>query len=750
MSSFVTSYVGLFTSSNDGVAAIDRVEIPLIQRDYAQGRENADVNEIRSDFLDVLCTAVSGSGQVGLDFIYGEVRNETLLPLDGQQRLTTLFLLHWYVAFRTGQLSADLPWTQFRYATRASAALFCARIVTNPPPIDVENPSAWIADQTWYLHLWRHDPTIQSMRVMIKALDRRLRKVDLTAAWARLISDSDPAITFHVLPIDEIGAGDELYIKMNSRGKPLTPFENFKARFEKALEGSPRAADFAHRVDGIWSDVIWRYRGSDDIVDDQFVRYFSFVTEVTEWRNGITTRGRLDARAEVIFGHDAPNGSDNLDFLFDAFDACVDTDVEDVFARLITVAATKGSKGNDKVRFLGARQVDYFRSCCDTYTFGSGGTFGSAETLTLYAVLLHRINRSEDFARRLRVLRNLLEGSTSELRAGNMPALIREVERLVLADTLTEAVANLSAFNEAQIDDERAKAEFLEAHPDLTDVVFGLEEHRLLRGSLVAFELDAERLADRASCFEVLMSDRKIWPVLTAALLAKGDYSRERKAARSFRFGSPEEDRWWRELLTGTKRSNLRTTSTVLASLLDAVSASNESPADALEMIRESWLSQQESYDWRYYLVKYDAMREGKSGIYFTEGGRMGFSLCMLDKTQLNSWYHDPFLDAVWRATEVRAAVSNYLFTGYETDPRWMEMRKSGTRIRCTTSGFSLRPPPDPSHRDLFDSACIQLGIGENHYLTISQTTRNGIPVDTEDRVKRGARLIEALAAAGL
>ena len=30
----------------------------------------------------------------------------TLRPLDGQQRLTTLFLLHWYLAFRTGSLDA--------------------------------------------------------------------------------------------------------------------------------------------------------------------------------------------------------------------------------------------------------------------------------------------------------------------------------------------------------------------------------------------------------------------------------------------------------------------------------------------------------------------------------------------------------------------------------------------------------------------------------------------------------------------
>ena len=55
-----------------------------------------------------------------------------------------------------------------------------------------------------------------------------------------------PGISFHLLPIEQMGLSEDLYIKMNSRGKPLTPFENFKARFEQdisaTMEAHPRAA----------------------------------------------------------------------------------------------------------------------------------------------------------------------------------------------------------------------------------------------------------------------------------------------------------------------------------------------------------------------------------------------------------------------------------------------------------------------------------------------------------------------------
>ncbi|MCV5580090.1 DUF262 domain-containing protein, partial [Escherichia coli] len=70
-----------------------------------------------------------------LDFIYGSVtKNDTgrhrFTPLDGQQRLTTLFLLHWYLAQIAGQqesfrrvLSTD-GHSHFTYETRSSSREF--------------------------------------------------------------------------------------------------------------------------------------------------------------------------------------------------------------------------------------------------------------------------------------------------------------------------------------------------------------------------------------------------------------------------------------------------------------------------------------------------------------------------------------------------------------------------------------------------------------------------------------------------
>lgn len=95
-----------------------KIEIPIIQRDYAQGREGKE--ELRKNFLSALLEAVNGK-ELELDFVYGSVKNNVLQPLDGQQRLTTLFLLHWFVAVKEDKLN-DLKnlLTKFTYETRTS------------------------------------------------------------------------------------------------------------------------------------------------------------------------------------------------------------------------------------------------------------------------------------------------------------------------------------------------------------------------------------------------------------------------------------------------------------------------------------------------------------------------------------------------------------------------------------------------------------------------------------------------------
>ncbi|CAE6934354.1 DUF262 domain-containing protein [Paraburkholderia domus] len=749
MKSYVTSYNGLFTRRAADTPVVERIEIPIIQRDYAQGRESNGVARIRSNFLDVLQKALETGTPLSLDFVYGDVVNGTLRPLDGQQRLTTLFLLHWYLAWRADRLEQQHGWKQFAYATRPSARRFCERLVKSKPPGDV-NVRAWLEDQSWFLHTWQYDPTIQSMLVMLEAIHDRFVAVDSCAAWNRLVDADAPAISFHLLPIEQMGLSEDLYIKMNSRGKPLTIFENFKARFEQVLEGScpERVEEFAQKVDGLWANLLWPYRDDGDgIVDDQFLRYFQFVTDLCAWHDGRLPSGDLTSLAESIYGTENDNAKTHVDFLIRCFDAWVDADISKVFSETFTLTPSPlDSEDTRKVVLFGlpnTATVNLFSACC----FGQM-RFSWPRTLFLYAVVLHRLHSTADFPGRLRMLRNLIEASSSEIRAEKMPALVADVRTLIVEGNLD----GVSAFNQAQVADERLKATMLECAPALTRHLFHLEDHPLLRGCLAAFELDQAVFERRAKAFHKIFVNKN-FSLLTAALLAAGDYSRSRNR-RFYQFGSGSNPSQWRELLTGASRAHLTGTREILDRLLDAVAEHDGDGRSALEAFTSRWLAanvDSEGLDWRWYFVKYPTMRSGNSGIYVGLNGVLGYSVCMLDKSQMNSWYRDPYLTAIQRESGTPSAVEDPWFTGYETEPRRMRLKVSGIEIQCVPEGLQLHAPADPSHAEAFSRFCTAREIGPDLLLKVPKVVAaNGYQLDAQDRVRLGAELMRALVDDGL
>ena len=229
-----SSLFGKHTAADGKQFEISEIEIPIIQRDYAQGRKSNAVSRVRERFLDTILDAVNDNRHLTLDFVYGEIETDKntkyskLTPLDGQQRLTTLFLLHWYASKKESIADEDCPFLgKFTYYTRPSSRDFCMKLVSYAP--DFKSViSKEIINQSWFQYQWLNDPTINGMLVMIDAIHDKFYTT--SNLWQKLVVEQ--CVTFYFLPITEMGLTDELYIKMNSRGKPLTPFEHFKAEFE--------------------------------------------------------------------------------------------------------------------------------------------------------------------------------------------------------------------------------------------------------------------------------------------------------------------------------------------------------------------------------------------------------------------------------------------------------------------------------------------------------------------------------------
>lgn len=282
-----------------------RIRIPRIQRDYAQGRKGKE--NLREEFLTSLSEALNGkTEQLKLDFIYGSGDGDGhFSPLDGQQRLTTLWLLHWYFAYRLykGNKLGDENaikivkeiLIRFSYETRESSRAFIQRLVNEGLSIkqrDDENIAEAIMRQSWMFTSWRQDPTVQSMLRMLSGEENE--KVDgieelygktaddkILEYWELLKKDTSSCpIIFYQLDIDNLGQSDDLYVKMNGRGKPLTDFENFKADLIKYIE-EQKWNDLLDAIEGYpilmdtkWTDFIWDYRKEEIPFDDI---YFGFI-----------------------------------------------------------------------------------------------------------------------------------------------------------------------------------------------------------------------------------------------------------------------------------------------------------------------------------------------------------------------------------------------------------------------------------------------------------------------------------------
>ncbi len=294
--------------------------IPIIQRDYAQGRK--DKEELRKRFLKDLKLALDAdNGSLMLDFAYGSFEESTFYPLDGQQRLTTLWLLHWYIAYIVGELNDENVkiFQKFSYATRVSARDFCNKLCELAPLSNGQTDIiAHIKNQTWFYSYWNQDPTVQSMLRMIQGTlsdgsdgisgvfqfqdgeCSECRVSICTDYWKKLTTTQ--CVQFRVLDISTIGQTDDLYVKMNARGKPLTSFENFKAELVNYIQqqttfmhddkwkelGNPQRG-FVQKLDNAWTDIFWDKRSTDanskktDLQNHIDEIYFTFINRF--WYN---------------------------------------------------------------------------------------------------------------------------------------------------------------------------------------------------------------------------------------------------------------------------------------------------------------------------------------------------------------------------------------------------------------------------------------------------------------------------------
>jgi hypothetical protein len=515
--------------SNDKVIAesetwqpLSKIEIPIIQRDYAQGREGKE--ELRKNFLTTLREVVNDKS-LELDFVYGSVKNKILQPLDGQQRLTTLFLLHWFVAVKENKLDDELKklLTKFTYETRTSSREFCNDLINKGIDFNKlletdfydeekykpknNELSKSIINSSWFFLSWKRDPTIKSMLTMLDSIQHTFK--DKTDVWDKLNK-----ISFHYIELQNFGLSDDLYIKMNARGKHLTDFENFKAKFEQRIKQNKwemnvnPTATFSYKIDTDWTNLFWNYRDDKNRIDESILKYLANVAilfyaqsleiyddkyekenvrnelELKSKNKNITDeavkRERIERRIAKLFNDYSTIQAEDFTTkkAFEYLKECLDIYCKDNNDKLNTELLLWDYKSKDSSLFKDLVKVDNSTTYKQRVLFYAQSNYvknvGSKITV-------------ETFSDWLRVVRNIIENATIDSSATFMGAinLIKELSNGCndVYDFLSKNSIQ-SKFAEEQLKEEIRKSKLIASNTEIKSILFELEDTLFCKGTI--------------------------------------------------------------------------------------------------------------------------------------------------------------------------------------------------------------------------------------------------------------------------
>lgn len=485
----------------------NKIEIPIIQRDYAQGRK--DKKKIRENFLTALYDSINKEEKIMLDFVYGSNTDDSFQPLDGQQRLTTLFLLHWYAALKEGKLLNEKDTLiKFTYETRISSRDFCNSLIKNN--IDLKEdipPSETIIDSPWFYLSWKNDPTIDAMLRTIDGIHLKFYKTQ--NLWHKLTSKEFDLIRFYHVELENIGLTDDLYIKMNARGKLLSTFENFKAGFEKVIRDekwehySDFTKSFAFKIDTTWTDLFWKHFRKDNTVDSSFVNFISTLLMI---RQSVERNKKTEERLRIIskLQDDSNNISPKL-FELDDFNYLVDC------LNLI----------NDKFNEIELIKFNFplFRhkpkeSLLKTITLDTDASYTQRVLLFAQLEYFRKVTdvNTQKYLEWMRVVRNIISRGDVE-KSGKRPDIVRSpatfdgiiylISELSIGcndiyDHLSKITDLKSTFAKEQVEEEKFKAKIIIKNPDSKKILFELEDTDLLRGRIdfIFYCLDIDKQND--------------------------------------------------------------------------------------------------------------------------------------------------------------------------------------------------------------------------------------------------------------
>lgn len=268
----------------------DKIVIPDLQRDYCWGSTGTLVDDFMLSLYEHFKHSRTENLLMGLIYGYYESVRPYLQLCDGQQRLTTLYLIMGMICRLTGksefrdllisdfELNEDDCEPRLLYAVRDSSMYFLSDLVCKyfmAEMQDGETPSEVIKAQPWWFSEYSNDPTINNILV---ALDKIKKKIDLFFSLEKNERISDfgqflmDKLEFIYYDMGGRKDGEETFVIINTTGEPLTSTENLKP-----LVVTHDDENNWEKNSEIWETIdnyFWKHRGKDEETSDLGMKEF--------------------------------------------------------------------------------------------------------------------------------------------------------------------------------------------------------------------------------------------------------------------------------------------------------------------------------------------------------------------------------------------------------------------------------------------------------------------------------------------
>lgn len=281
----------LFSNKN-----IESIIVPEIQRDYVWGKNQVEglLNSIYDDFKNFeesnnqitvnliedrsfektileYYKSIKFNTSIGFIYAYSDYEYpDKYFLIDGQQRLTTIYLLLCALASLDENFKNQFDKLYFKnsqsfieYRVREASLQFLNHSISH----SINNEVGDLNEQYWYYNFYENDKTIQSIVHNLKTIIKFLNdKIDDIGSFKEYVLNH---VQFWYFDTNISEQGEELYIYMNARGEKMQSNENLKAELLVSIPNVKEKDDWGTKWEK-WQDFFWLIRGEHENADNVF------------------------------------------------------------------------------------------------------------------------------------------------------------------------------------------------------------------------------------------------------------------------------------------------------------------------------------------------------------------------------------------------------------------------------------------------------------------------------------------------